>query len=196
MKKILISLTILNSLSSAFTFDLWSSKVTLNEAVQIAKTENIALHKDSIAIGSKGFKEAHLYLDKYPSNRIFKYHTKLLNERATVYLYFTKKEKKLYNLKVRWGQKSKTFRNSLHNLLDKKYGKKQVLVSNNFGEFLFSKKRQWKENKNNLIQIKSSLASTELLYIDIEETKKEEAFKEKVKTEKKQKALIKDADKF
>jgi len=37
MKKILISLTILISLSSAFTFDLWFSKITLKEAIQIAK---------------------------------------------------------------------------------------------------------------------------------------------------------------
>ena len=44
MRKILISLTILSSLSSAFTFDLWSSKITLNEAIQISKK---ALLKDA-----------------------------------------------------------------------------------------------------------------------------------------------------
>lgn len=196
MKKILISLTILSSLSSAFTFDLWSSKITLNEAIKIAKTENIVLHKDGIVTTGKKFREVYLYLDRYPNNRVFRYHTKLLNEQATVYLYFTKKEKKLYNLKVRWGQKSKSFRSSLYNLLDKKYGQKEVLLPNNFGEFLFSKKRQWKEDKNNIIQVKSGLATIELLYVDIEETKKDKEFKEKVKIEKKEKALLKDANKF
>ena len=196
MKKILISLTILSSLSSAFTFDLWSSKITLKEAIKIAKTENIALHRDGLTATGTKFNGVYLYLDKYPNNRVFRYHTKLLNKRATVYLYFTKKEKKLYNLKVRWGQTSKEFRSSLHNLLDKKYGQKEVLLSNNLGEFLFSKKRQWKEDKNNIIQIKTGLATTELLYVDIEETKKDKEFKEKIKIEKKEKALLKDANKF
>lgn len=196
MRNIFLSLILFSTLSFAFNFDVWSSKITIKEAVKIAKLNNLSLHKESIVSTSKNFDKRFLFLQKYPNNRIFKYHTTLLNKRATVYLYFTKEEKKLYNLKVRWSRQDKKFINAIYTLLDKKYGQKKVLVSNSFGEFIFSKKRQWKEDKNNIIQVKNSLSLTELLYIDTIETKKEKAFKENVKIKKEQTALIKDAHKF
>lgn len=196
MRNIFLSLILLSTLSFAFNFDVWSSKITIKEAVKIAKLNNLSLHKESIVSTSKNFDKRFLFLKKYPNNRIFKYHTTLLNKRATVYLYFTKEEKKLYNLKVRWSRQDKKFINAIYTLLDKKYGQKKVLVSNSFGEFIFSKKRQWEEDKNNIIQVKNSLSLTELLYIDTIETNKEKAFKENVKIKKEQTALIKDAHKF
>ena len=196
MRNIFLSLILFSTLSFAFNFDVWSSKITIKEAVKIAKLNNLSLHKESIVSTSKNFDKRFLFLQKYPNNRIFKYHTTLLNKRATVYLYFTKEEKKLYNLKVRWSRQDKKFINAIYTLLDKKYGQKKVLVSNSFGEFIFSKKRQWEEDKNNIIQVKNSLSLTELLYIDTIETNKEKAFKENVKIKKEQTALIKDAHKF
>ena len=183
MKKVLISITLLTSFSLAFTFDIWRSKITLNEAIQIAKDNNIPFQKDSLGTGNpkKTFNEKYLYLKKYPNNRVFRYSTILLNERADIFLYFTKEEKKLYNLKVRWSKRDKIFIDTLYKLLDKKYGERNILLSSNIGDF---------------IQTKTGMGGTHLLYIDIEETNKEKTFKEKIKTEKKDKALIKDADKF
>ena len=195
MKKLFLTLIFLNSLSSAYTFDIWESKITLDEAIQIAKVNNIPLCKDGVVATGKEFKQNYLYLQKYPNNRVFNYRTTLLNQYAIVYLYFTKDEKKLYKLKVRWVRPNKDLVNSLYILLDKKYGKKEILLSN-MGAFLLSTQRQWKENNTTLIQTKTSLSGTTLLYIDINETKKEKSFKQKVSQEKKEKALIKDANKF
>jgi len=78
-------------------------------------------------------------------------------------------------------KRDKTFIDTLYKLLDKKYGERNILLSSNIGDF---------------IQTKTGMGGTHLLYIDIEETNKEKTFKEKIKTEKKEKALIKDADKF
>lgn len=198
MKKVLISLSLITSFTLAFNFDIWTSKITLNEAIEIAKNNNIPFQKDTLGSGNpkKTFNEKYLYLQKYPNNRIFRYSTTLLNERADVFLYFTKEDKKLYTLKVRWTKSDKTFRETLYKLLDKKYGERNILIPSNIGEFILFKQRQWQKGEETIIRTKTSMGSTNLLYIDIEETNKEKNFKEKIKTEKKEKALIKDADKF
>ena len=196
MKKLFLSILLLTSIVSAFTFDVWTSKITLDEAIKIAKKNNIPLRQDGIFSGKKGFYKPDLYLKKYPNNRVFRYTTKLLNENATVYLYFTKNSKELYNLKVRWGTQKKGFINSLYTLLDKKYGQRKVVISSNIGEFILYKKRQWNPNNDTLIQTKTSIGSTELNYYDVEESHKEDEERKKTKIEKKEKALIKDANKF
>lgn len=196
MKKLFLSILLLTSIASAFTFDVWTSKITLDEAILIAQKNNIPLRKDGIFSGKKGFYKPHLFLEKYPNNRVFRYTTKLLNENATVYLYFTKNSKELYNLKVRWGTKKKEIIDSLYTLLDKKYGKRKVAIGSNIGEFIIYKKRQWNPNNDTLIQTKTSIGSTELNYYDVEESHKEDEERKKTKIEKKEKALIKDANKF
>ncbi len=196
MKQLFITLLLLSNIASAFTFDIWESKATLNEVIQTAKENNIPLRKDGIFSGKKGFYEPNLFLEKYPNNRVFRYTTKLLNENAAVYLYFTKNSKELYNLKVRWGTQKKEFVDSLYTLLDKKYGKRKTVFSSNLGEFFIYKKCQWNPNDETLIQTRTSIGSTELNYYDIEESHKEEEERKKIKIEKKEKALIKDANKF
>ena len=196
MKKLFFTLIFLSSLSSAFTFDIWKSKITLNDAIQTAKSNNLPLCKDGIIGAGKEFKESYLYLKKYPKNRVFRYTTTLLNEKATVYLYFTKNSKKLYNLKVRWLTRKKDFISTIYTLLDNKYGKRETVISSNFGDFILAKKRQWKPNDETIIQTKTSMAGTELNYYDVEESHQEEEERKKIKIEKKEKALIKDANKF
>jgi len=195
MKKLFLTLIFFSSLSSAFSFDIWESKITLDEAIQRAKVNNIPLCKDGVVGTGKEFRESYLFLKKSPNNRVFRYTTSLLNQYAIVYLYFTKNEKKLYQLKIRWVDHNKDLVNSLYTLLDKKYGKKEIILSN-IGAFFLSKQRQWRENNTTLIQTKASLSGITLLYIDIEETKKEKEERKKIKIEKKEKALIKDANKF
>jgi len=196
MKKLFITLILLSSLSSAFTFDIWESKITLDKAIETAKSNNLPLCKDGIFGVGKEFKESYLYLEKYPNNRIFRYTTTLLNEKATVYLYFTKNSKRLYTLKVRWITRKKEFVDTLYKLLDEKYGKRETVISSNFGDLILAKKRQWKPSDETIIQTKTSMAGTELNYYDVEESHKEEEERKKIKIEKKEKALIKDANKF
>lgn len=198
MKKILISLSLLTSFTLAFSFDIWTSKITLNEAIEIAKKNNIPLQSDTLSIRNprKTFNKKYLYLKKFPNNRVFTYNITLLNQKADVFLYFTKEDKRLYTLKVRWTTSNKTFRETLYKLLDKKYGERNILIPSNIGEFILFKQRQWQKGEETIIRTKTSIGNTTLFYIDIEETNKEKNFKEKIKTEKKEKALIKDADKF
>lgn len=196
MKKTLLALLLLSNLSFAFTFDIWESKITLDHAIQIAKRNNIPLKKEGIIATGKEFKKEYLYLDKYPDNRIFQYNTTLLDALATVTLYFTQESKKLYNVKIRWSKQNQEFTDPFYELLDKKYGERKTIVSSNLGDLILAKRRQWQPDKETLIQSKISLSGTELLYIDVIETQKEEEKKEEEKNEKKEQALIKDSDKF
>ena len=66
MKQLLLILIFLSTLASAFSFDVWESKLTLTEAIQIAKENNIPLRKDGVVATGKNFKKSYLYLDKYP----------------------------------------------------------------------------------------------------------------------------------
>ena len=138
MKQLFILLLFLSNIASAFSFDVWKSKITLKKAIKIAKEKNIPLRKDGVAATGKNFNNSYLYLDKYPKNRIFNYKTTLLNEYAIVSLYFTKESKHLYRIKVRWMKKNKEFIDTLYKLLDKKYGQKKVLLTS-IGSFLLSK---------------------------------------------------------
>jgi len=196
MKKLFFTLIFLSTLSSAFTFDIWESKITLDEAIQIAESNDIPLHKDGSISINKKFDIRFLYLKKYPNNRVFSYSTTLLNKRANVMLYFTKHSKELYSVKIRWGMYTKDFMNTLYQLLDKKYGQKKVVIPSNIGELILYKTRQWQPDKNTLVQNKTSIGTTDLTYYDIEETHKEEEERKKIQIEKKEKALIKDANKF
>jgi hypothetical protein len=196
MKQLFFILLLLSNIASAFNFDNWESKISLDEAIQIARTNDFPLCKDGAINAGKAFKESCLYLDKYPKNRVFRYATTLLNERATVYLYFTKNSKKLYSIKVRWMKQNKEFLNTLYELLDKKYGKREIAIPKNIGDFIINTSRIWKENQKTIIQTKTGFGLTTLTYYDVEETHNEEREREKIKIEKKEKALIKDANKF
>ena len=196
MKQLFFTLLLLSNIASAFSFDNWESKISLDEAIQIAKTNNLPFRKDGIISVEKGFNERDLYLEKYPKNRVFRYITTLLNEKATVYLYFTKNSKKLYSIKVRWMKQSKEFVNTVYDLMDKKYGKREVVIPTSLGDYVFSTTRQWKPNKETIIQTKIGSGLTTLTYYDVDETHNEEREREEIKIEKKEKALIKDANKF
>ena len=196
MKQLFFTLFLLTNIASAFTFDVWESKITLNKAIQTAKKNNIPLHKDGVFSGKKGFYEQNLYLKKYPHNRVFRYTTKLLNENAIIDLYFTKNSKKLYSIKVKWMKANKEFVDTVYELLDKKYGKREIVIPKNIGDYVFNTTRQWEPNKETIIQTKKSLGLTTLIYYDVKETHNEEREREEIKIEKKEKALIKDSDKF
>ena len=72
MKQLFILLILFSNLASAFSFDVWDSKITLKEAIQIAKVNNIPLKKDGSFSGKKGCYAPTLYLKKYPNNRVFR----------------------------------------------------------------------------------------------------------------------------
>jgi hypothetical protein len=91
---------------------------------------------------------------------------------------------------------NKEFVNTLYELLDNKYGKREIVIPKNLGNLVFNTSRQWNHNKETRIQTKVSMGSTTLTYYDIEETHNEENERAEIKKEKKEKALIKDANKF
>jgi len=196
MKQLFILFILLTNIASAFNFDIWESKITLKEAIQIAKKNNIPLHKDSLFSGKKGFYAPNLFLKKYPNNRVFRYSTKLLNENASIFLYFTKKSKKLYKIKIQWGKSNKEFINTIYKLMDKKYGKRKISIPKNIGDYILNTSRQWNPNKETIIQTKKSIGTITLFYYDVKESHNEEQEREEMRLEKKEKSLIKDSNKF
>ncbi|NOZ91212.1 MAG: hypothetical protein GXO60_08025 [Epsilonproteobacteria bacterium] len=179
----------------AFHFDNWESSMTLNQIIQIAKKNNIPLQKNGIITSCKVFKKSLLYLDKYPNNRIFKYNTELLNQKATIYLYFTKISKKLYKIKINWTKHNKQFEENLYKILDKKYGKRKILTSS-IGELIFFKQREWRKDNKTVIRTKISNAGTILFYIDKDEEKRDNIEKKKIINKNIKQSLIKDSNKF
>ena len=199
MNKILIILFLLFSSLSAFTFDIWESSISLNEAISIAKKENIPIAKNGIIHASKNFSQTLLYLKKSPNNRVFYYKSKLLGEFSTVNLYFTKESKKLYKIKIRWnllGKKHKNFKENLYKVLDTKYGNRNIVLPLNFGELIFFEKREWTSTKNTTIQTKSSTAGIELVYIDNVELTNNKDEKKTEESKKELEFLKKDKEKF
>jgi len=194
LKQIFIILLLFSNFSIAFSFDIWKSKLTLREAIQIAKQKNIPLHKNGLIVIGKKFDERYLRLDQYPKNRLFKYSTTLLNKKATVSLYFSITSKKLYNLKIHWITSDKKFINVVYNLLDKKYGKRESF--SNIRDFIFFKKYQWNPDKETKIITKSSSAGIKISYYDIQESHNNDKEKKIIKSDRKKNALIKDANKF
>ena len=178
---------------SAFTFDKWKSGIELSQAIDIARENNIPLTTQGSVFLSKKFDWQ--YLRNYQKYRVFYYRDDLLGEKARISLYFTKDSKILYKIKVHWsliGTNKKEFEEILYRLLDKKYGKKSIIIPSNVGEYIFYKKRMWKVDLHTVVKSQKSLAGVDLTYLD----EKYEFDDFQTKKKKKLKIIVKDAGKF
>ena len=109
------------------------------------------------------------YLKNYNKYREFKYYSSLLGNKAWIYLYFTQNKSELYKIHIRWtsyGQNKDDFEQTLFNVLDKKYGKKEIVMPSNMGEYILKKRRRWQINNRAEIILERSLAGFLLIYRD------------------------------
>ena len=191
IKILLISIVAITFLP-AFTFDNFESGIDLDEAVTIARENNIPLSTNGNVFFSKNFDWK--YLKNHQNYRIFYYKDLLLGANARVALYFTQDSKKLYKVQINWNglQNKKEFEEQLYKLMDRKYGERHIEMPSNVGEYVFSRKRVWEIDNNSILKSKASTAGIELVYLD----KKYELDDYRTKKKKKLEIIIKDANKF
>jgi hypothetical protein len=188
----LISTVYLTSLS-AFTFDKWKSGIELSEAIYIARDNNIPLSTQGNVFFSKRFDWKQL--KNHQKHRVFYYKENLLGADARVALHFTKESKTLYMVKVNWGLYGKNrleFEEMIYALLDKKYGKKNIVLPSNIGEYVLYKKRVWMPDVKTEVQTQSSSAGMGLTYLDKVQEKENQETNKKKKLE----IIVRDAGKF
>jgi len=168
----------------AFKFDIWESGQELSECITIARQNNIPLITSNRNVSTSS-KFDWRYLKDYKKYREFKYYSSLLGNKAWIYLYFTQNKSELYKIHIRWtsyGQDKNDFERTLFNVLDEKYGKKEIVMPENIGEYIFKKSRVWKPNDRTEIILERSSAGFLLIYRDI-------LIEQDVESEKKKKKL-------
>ena len=164
----IILIAIFITSSFAFKFDIWSSGLELQEAIEIAHENNIPLIKSSqnVVMGNRfNWKN----LKNYKNYREFKYNSSLFGKKAWVYLYFTQDTSRLYKVRIHWTAYSHDkddFEGTIFALLDKKYGNKEIVMPSNIGEYVFKKMRRWLPDKNTEIMTECSTVGIVLMYRD------------------------------
>jgi len=183
LRSIVVVLLLISS-ANAFKFDKWESGKELKECINIARENNIPLITGNRNVSSSS-NFTWQYLKDYQKYRKFKYYTSLFGNNAWIYLYFTQNKSELYKIEIRWnsyGQDKNTFERTLSNILDKKYGKKEVVMPSNIGEYIFKKMRKWTPDKRTEILLERSSAGFLLIYRDT-------IIEQEVEVEKKKKKL-------
>jgi len=167
LRSILILLILISS-ANAFKFDIWQSGKDLKECINIARENNIPLITGNQNVSMSTTFDWR-YLKNYQKYREFKYNTSLFGNKAWVYLYFTQNKSELYKIHIRWtayGQDKNDFERTLFNILDKKYGEKEILMPSNIGEYIFKKMRKWHPDKSTEIILERSSSGFLLIYRD------------------------------
>ncbi len=181
------------SFCNAFTFDKWTSGISIQDAVEIARVNHFPLTKASDMLVRKTFDWRNLV--HYTECREFKYQTSLFGKDARVSLHFTQATGRLYKIKIRWfrfyGDKDE-FEEMLYKILSKKYGDKKIGIPANIGDYVFNKYRIWEPDSRTQIVVKRNSANIELMYLD----KMIEEGQENNKKKKKLKIIMTDAPKL
>ncbi|MDM5264568.1 hypothetical protein PF327_10220 [Sulfurovum sp. XTW-4] len=177
---------------SAFTFDKWESGDELSGAIQTARINNVPLTIQTSGFFSENFDWR--FLKNHQKYRTFYYRENLLGAQARVALHFTQGSKKLYKIVINWSGVSnkRAFEEQLYRLMDKKYGKRNIVAPSSVGEYVFFKKRAWKIDNNSVLQSNSFSGGIELVYLD----KKYEFDDIQTKQKKKLDIIVRDAGKF
>lgn len=199
MKQIFFILLITTNLTFAFTFEGWTSNMSLDEAIKAAERKNIGLHKPELIVSPNvSFSYKYLQLKEYPHNRKFEYETTFMDRFTKIALYFTQSSRRLYSVEINWHQTPKDFASTVYMVLNNKYKQvNQSTTSNLFNiKSIFYKNKKWIIDINNIIWTRKSSASFSLKYIDLSllEVNKKEV--KNIKETKKQKMLIRDAYKL
>jgi len=182
LRSIFISLIFFSS-ASAFTFDKWESGKQLKESITVARENNIPIitGNRNVSVGSSFDWK---YLKNYQKYRKFKYYTSLFGNNAWIYLYFTQNKSELYKMEIKWtayGQDKNDFERTLSSILNKKYGKKEVVIPSNIGDYIFKKMRKWNPDERTEIILERSSAGFLLIYRDTLIEQEIEVEKEKKK---------------
>jgi len=177
---------------SLFTYDLWVSGVDIDQALAIARENDLPLIRKGYCTSSKHYdpKNIEPYAKTY---RSFCYRSNLLGRNCSVELYFTPKSRLLYHVIINWGspQKLKDFLTELEYVLNSKYGNNSSL---GFG--IMHKTRTWLRGKNVKIVLDYLIGSAALHYIDNQMTLLKDQEKQKIYDRKKKAYLYKDRQKF
>ncbi len=145
----------------AFRFDVWTSGMTVDEALSVAQQNNLPIQKSGIISGDTKFNPS---VRRHAASATkFYYRGELLGKQASVNLSFTPQSKKLCSVSIRWSgiNRFPDFKAELDSILMKKYGKPA-----GFQKELFGDTRFWKAD-NTLISLQVMFSSTaELKYAD------------------------------
>jgi hypothetical protein len=170
MKKLLVTL-LLSKILCAFGFDFWSSNMSLEDTIVLAKSKNMPFvtreYEEQIQNFNK-FNFQHLKDWKY--ERIFYTSKRYFDEKTTVTLYFTQHSQKLYKLTIRWIHAShfqkrtkKEIESRLTKEFNQHYGSYRKIIDTRDG---FHNYKRWEIDSNNTIVLKSATYHLSISYID------------------------------
>ena len=112
--------------SDGFSFDIWRSGLMISEVIDLAKENDIPLHKSGIISVNKHFNPK-VCLPYADTATEFEYNAQLLGRRVRIALKFTPTSKKLYSIRMVWSgpgiSKKSEFRDSVEAMLIEKYGR-------------------------------------------------------------------------
>ena len=175
-----------------FQFDKWPFGVTVNQAIDIARINDVPLHKSGIISTNKHF---HSMVLKHKNNTQFTYNANLLGHFSKVELFFTPISKKLHTVSIQWPnqqtKKDSKLSNEIISMISKKYGKPHGKQKK-----LFHSSLDWTIENDNLIeiQIRSTTIFLNYLHTDFRQLDYDE--EEIIKIQKIKAGTIKDKDKF
>lgn len=176
---------------STFRFDIWPFGITVNNAINLAESHDVPLHKSGIISINKRF---HSQVRKYSNAKHFYYNTNLLGHFAKVNLYFTPVSKKLHTVKIQWpNQKTNDpkLMNEITAMISGKYGKPQKQ-----GRKLFYSTKNWLTEDGNKLEMRVSLTAIFLSYLHTDLRQLDYNESEGLKIQKIQSGVKKDKDKF
>jgi hypothetical protein len=178
----------------AFKFDKWISGMSIEEAMQVAESQDVPLHKEGLITAGKHFNPN--VSRKYAKTATrFYYKDNLLGKWSTVTLSFSPVSKLLWSVGIKWSVSGKAatseLRNDMESLLSEKYGKPKAS-----GRDLFYETISWKISEISVVSMKVGAGSVNVSYVD----KKIEAMKANedrlLKEQAKKEALFKDKSKY
>lgn len=174
-----------------FQFDVWPFGSTVLQAIDIAESNDLPLHKHGIITVNKKF---HPMIRKYSDATHFYYNTNLLGHFAKVELIFTAKTRHLYAVKINWpNQKTKNsvLLNEISSMISDKYGKPVKS-----GRKLFYDTTRWVSKDANQITMKVDSTAILLQYIHTRLNHLNDNEKQQLKVERVNIGSTKDKGKF
>ena len=177
----------------AFKFDKWLSGMSIDEAMKVAETHDVPLHRVGSISANKRFNPD--VKKSAGTATAFYYKENLLGRWSTVTLSFTPMSKLLWSVEINWsepgGSTKGEFRNEVESLLSEKYGKPRTR-----GKDLLFDTVSWEISKMSLVSMKAGFGNINLNYVDksLEAMKANEELR--LKEEAKKKALLKDQSKY
>ncbi|MBU1386924.1 MAG: hypothetical protein KKE62_14290 [Proteobacteria bacterium] len=173
--------------ASSFQFDVWPFGTTVNEAINIAQSHDLPLHKHGIITVNKGF---HPQVRKYMEADHFYYNTNLLGHFAKVDLFFTSTSKQLHTVQIRWPNqqiKNSQLISEIVSMISNKYGEYQ---NTSYGA------KKWQIKDGNEITQKATINTVYLNYLHISLIQKAKLEIQQMERQRIQNGSRKDNEKF